>query len=296
MLNDPRRQTLSSAERFVLLAVEVHIGDHAEGWPTQERIARQTGLSVRQVRRCLEVLSTRGFLHSRIVMPGGELPSGVRTDSVRLVYALGPLLERPAPGQVVRMVDADKASAKGIKDQIKLNKTPPLPPVEPPPPPPASPEPKNEVCEVRDDRVREEVGGERLDEITAVLTYWQKTLWPELRGKLARPDRVAVISERLAEGFTAEELCWTIDAATESTWHQAEGQRQRLTLEVLLKRPEMVSELVAQGRRIAEAREQERRRKAMHLVRKARPAEPPSPPIAADQALRDFSRLFGETS
>ena len=55
-LNDESLWSLSTAERFVLDAVIVHIAAHDGGWPTQGRLALQTGLSERQVRRIIEAL------------------------------------------------------------------------------------------------------------------------------------------------------------------------------------------------------------------------------------------------
>jgi hypothetical protein len=95
-LNDKVRWDLSTAERAVLDAIEVHIGDHAEGWPTQKRIALQTGLSDRQVRRIVEKLVVAGFLIVSVAALSGGLPRAYRTRGQRLVYRRGPRLSVPA--------------------------------------------------------------------------------------------------------------------------------------------------------------------------------------------------------
>lgn len=100
-LNDPRRAGLTTAERAVLDAIEVHIGDHDEGWPTQGRIARQTGLCDRQVRRVVDSLLAQGFLEMRLVASPSELPRGGAGGArgQRIVYRRGPrLLGPPVPG------------------------------------------------------------------------------------------------------------------------------------------------------------------------------------------------------
>ena len=89
-LNDPTRWELSTAERAVLDAIEVHIGQQAEGWPTQRRIGLQTGLSERQVRRVVESLVTRGYLAVRVV---SELPNGEAGRGQRVMYRRGRRLE-----------------------------------------------------------------------------------------------------------------------------------------------------------------------------------------------------------
>jgi hypothetical protein len=91
-LNDAVRWELSTAERVVLDAIEVHIGDHEEGWPTQQRLALQTGLSDRQVRRVVEELVACGFLSVRIA-PGTELPRGRGSRGQRVLYRRGPRLD-----------------------------------------------------------------------------------------------------------------------------------------------------------------------------------------------------------
>jgi hypothetical protein len=92
-LNDPVRWELSTAERAVLDAIEVHIGDNAEGWPTQNRLALQTGLCERQVRRVVESLVTRGYLEVRLVASPAELPRGRASRGQRVVYRRGPRLD-----------------------------------------------------------------------------------------------------------------------------------------------------------------------------------------------------------
>jgi hypothetical protein len=89
-LNDPARWELSTAERVVLDATEVHIGQQAEGWPTQRRIGLQTGLSERQVRRVVESLVTRGYLAVRVA---SELPIGEAGRGQRVMYRRGARLE-----------------------------------------------------------------------------------------------------------------------------------------------------------------------------------------------------------
>jgi hypothetical protein len=105
-LNDPARWELSTAERAVLDAIEVHIGQQAEGWPTQRRIGLQTGLSERQVRRVVESLVTRGYLAVRVV---SELPTGEAGRGQRVLYRRGPMLE----GRVVSGQDDRTRSAAG---------------------------------------------------------------------------------------------------------------------------------------------------------------------------------------
>jgi hypothetical protein len=98
-LNDPRRDGLTTAEKAVLDAIEVHIGDHDEGWPTQGRIARQTSLCDRQVRRVVDSLVAQGFLEMRLVASASELPRGGGARGQRIVYRRGPrLLGPPVPG------------------------------------------------------------------------------------------------------------------------------------------------------------------------------------------------------
>ena len=92
-LNDPVRGELSTAERAVLDAIEVHIGDHEEGWPTQNRLAAQTGLCQRQVRRVIESLVTKGFLEVRFVASATELPRGRASRGQRTLYRRGPRLD-----------------------------------------------------------------------------------------------------------------------------------------------------------------------------------------------------------
>lgn len=96
-LNDPRPDGLTTAEKAVLDAIEVHIGDHDEGWPTQGRIARQTSRCDRQVRRVVERLVAQGFLEMRLVASGGELPraagsqaSGSSTEGTEAPWPSGP--------------------------------------------------------------------------------------------------------------------------------------------------------------------------------------------------------------
>ena len=91
-LNDKVRWDLSTAERAVLDAIEVHIGEHEEGWPTQKRIALQTGLSDRQVRRVVETLAAAGFLLVTVASASGGLPRAYRARGQRLVYRRGPRL------------------------------------------------------------------------------------------------------------------------------------------------------------------------------------------------------------
>jgi hypothetical protein len=89
-LNDPARWELSTAERVVLDAIEVHIGQQAEGWPTQRRIGLQTGLSERQVRRVVESLVTHAYLAVRVAT---ELPTGDAGCGQRVMNRRGPRLE-----------------------------------------------------------------------------------------------------------------------------------------------------------------------------------------------------------
>jgi hypothetical protein len=109
-LNDESRWGLSTAERFVLDAIEVHIAAHEEGWPTQRRIALQTGISERQVRRVIENLVSAGFLHARVVPANGQLPNGERTYGARLVYSRGTHRTRPV---LAPLASASRAKGGG---------------------------------------------------------------------------------------------------------------------------------------------------------------------------------------
>ncbi len=99
---------------MVLDANEVHIGQQAEGWPTQRRIGLQTGLSERQVRRVVESLVTRGYLAVRVV---SELPTGEAGRGQRVLYRRGPRLEgRVAGGHD----DRTRATASGRGDRTSV--------------------------------------------------------------------------------------------------------------------------------------------------------------------------------
>ena len=55
--------TRSPAEWAVLMAIAEHTpGPHRAAWPSVPRIAADTGLSVRHVRRCIGALRARGIL------------------------------------------------------------------------------------------------------------------------------------------------------------------------------------------------------------------------------------------
>ena len=113
-LNDPARSELSTAERVVLDAIEVHIGQQAEGWPTQRRIGLQTGLSERQVRRVVESLVTREYLAVRVAT---ELPNGEAGRGQRVMYRRGPRLEVGAQGG---HDDRTRGLASGHRDRLPV--------------------------------------------------------------------------------------------------------------------------------------------------------------------------------
>jgi hypothetical protein len=319
-LNDPARARLTTAERVVLDAIEVHIADHEEGWPTQKRIATQTGLSERQVRRCVEVLERRGFLRVRIVLPGGALPSGTRTDSARLVYRRGPQLgtpgvvlpfpspssarrarggasvppqEAPAPApsaadehpDSMSACHPDSMSAKGSENLKEPNT--PLPPREPA----AARTPEGpRKCGVGS--IPEETEP-KPDEIRDVLAHWRSVLWPNLPGHLERPSRCEVIRERLGEGFTSEDLRWAIDAAKDSAWLQEPGQSHRLYVEVLFAKPERVGEFAARGRAMQESRERRARNLERERAARKATAEAPRERVSLERMAADVAQLFG---
>jgi hypothetical protein len=114
-LNDPVRRELSTAERVVLDAIEVHIGDHEEGWPTQQRIALQTGLSDRQVRRVTESLVAQGFLEVRVVASAAELPRGRASRGQRVVYRRGPRLDGGTPVHPSAGTQVHAMSGHGVR-------------------------------------------------------------------------------------------------------------------------------------------------------------------------------------
>jgi hypothetical protein len=322
-LNDPARARLTTAERVVLDAIEVHIADHEEGWPTQKRIAMQTGLSERQVRRCVEVLERRGFLRVRTVLPGGSLPSGTRTESVRLVYRRGPQLGA-APG-VILPFPSSPAKAARARAEAQPAPEAPTPTASPPPLPhpdsmsachpdsmsakgsesfnePNTPLPPREpVAPTESEGPRKcgvgsipEETAPKTEEIREVLAHWRSVLWPDLRGRLETASRVNVVLERLSDGFTAEELRWTVDAATEHEWLQAPGQRHRLTVEVLFGKPERVGELAARGRAMQEARERRARNLERERAARKAAAAAAAPPqrVSLEQMAADMERLF----
>ena len=266
-LNDEARWGLSTAERFVLDAIEVHIAAHDEGWPTQGRLALQTGMSERQVRRVVEALVAAGFLRARVVPAGGTLPNGHRVHAARLVYARGrvrlplyPSIAKAPPvmvegaGHGVRISPTPAGrDVRGVPDMVSdewKEKT----------------KEQNTLSEIR--RVdREQRNARESDfrstevtrtaesrpesnagEVARILEYWRDVLWPDLRGVLESDDRARVITARLANGFTEHDLKRAVDAAKESPWHQAAGQAHRLRVSVLFGKSEMVADLVARGR------------------------------------------------
>jgi hypothetical protein len=255
-LNDESRWTLSTAERFVLDAIEVHIAGNAEGWPTQRRIGRQTGLSERQVRRVLASLLRAGFLVARVVPADGRLPNGQRASVPRSVYARGTPRALPSPasesahseverrgGHHVRLESArgghdvrpvpDMVSGEW-KEELKENKTHTRSE-------PADREGVRDFCSTQQ---QEQIA-------TRVLEHWRARLWPELPGVLASSERVRPLLARLTDGFTEEDLKGVVEAARVSAWHQAPEQKQRLTIAVLFGKTEMVASLAERARRLA---------------------------------------------
>jgi uncharacterized phage protein (TIGR02220 family) len=85
--------------------------------------------------------------------------------------------------------------------------------------------------------------------ILRVLAYWRDKLCPDLRGQLDSDERTRVVRTRLVAGFTEEDLRHAVDAASSSSWHQANDQTHRLRISVLFGKAEMVAGLAARGRR-----------------------------------------------
>ena len=257
-LNDESLWSLSTAERFVLDAVIVHIAAHDEGWPTQGRLALQTGLSERQVRRIIEALVSAGFLTARVVPSGGLLPNGHRVNGARLVYARGkprtpplrsiaPERREIPPGHGVRSSGPGGGhGVRGVPDMVSgewKEKT----------------KEQNTHSDSEDlDRERGAAGESASSlrdaakdggAVLRVLTYWREKLCPDLRGQLDSDERTRVLRTRLAEGFTEEDLQRAVDAASSSSWHRANDQTHRLRISVLFGKAEMVADLAARGRR-----------------------------------------------
>jgi hypothetical protein len=262
-LNDESRWTLSTAERFVLDAIEVHIAANAEGWPTQRRIGLQTGLSERQVRRVVESLLRVGFLIARVVPADGRLPNGQRASVPRCVYARGTPRVLPFPASESASTGVEESTGHHVrleaargghdvrevpdmvsgewKEELKENKTHTLS------------EPAD--AEVDDAGVRAFCStrlSEEQEQVAArVLEHWRARLWPELPGVLASSERVRPLLARLTDGFTEEDLKGVVEAARVSAWHQAPEQKQRLTIAVLFGKAEMVASLAERARRLA---------------------------------------------
>ena len=265
-LNDETRWCLSTAERFVLDAIEVHIAAHEEGWPTQRRIALQTGISERQVRRVIEKLVSAGFLHARVVPAHGQLPNGERTYGVRLVYSRGTPRGRPL---LAPLASASRSGGGG--HGVRSGTPPPCGHDVRGVPDMMSEEWKEELKEQNKNTLlnsgsldrepverREsdfssmEIAKEpEKDAAVRVLEHWRGQLWPDLRGPLDSLERARIVRLRLAQGFTEQELRHVVDAAKVSSWHQVPGEGQRLTISVLFGKPEMVTQLSERGRVLA---------------------------------------------
>lgn len=54
-----------ASERLLMLALNYHQGDRAEAWPSQETLAGELGLKVRQTRTLIERLRKRGWISVR---------------------------------------------------------------------------------------------------------------------------------------------------------------------------------------------------------------------------------------
>jgi hypothetical protein len=262
-LNDESRWTLSTAERFVLDAIEVHIAANAEGWPTQRRIGLQTGLSERQVRRVVESLRRAGFLIARVVPADGRLPNGQRASVPRWVYARGTPRVLPFPASESTPTEVEKGAGHHVRLEAAGggHDVPQVPDM-------VSGEWKEELKENRkhtlSERADAEIDSERVRDFcstwlseeqkhiaTRVLEHWRTRLWPELPGVLASSERLHPLLGRLTDGFTEADLKGVVEAARVSSWHQAPEQRQRLTIAVLFGKSEMVASLAERARRLA---------------------------------------------
>ncbi len=300
-LNNESRWTLSTAERFVLDAIEVHIAAHAEGWPTQRRLALQTGLSERQVRRVVESLLRAGFIVARVVPAGGRLPNGERASVPRWVYSRGIPRTLPCPppdspsttgeaeggGHHVRLVVAGGGhDVIGVPDMVsgewKEN----------------TKEQNTHVVSTDDAHDARDAGesdscsieileASRTEVAVRVLERWRARLWTDLRGPLESPERMRIVRARLADGFVEADLVHAIEAARVSTWHQMSGEKQRLTIQVLFGKAEMVTDLAERGRRLTQP--------PPSLRRSSRPPDV-GPPSAPADNLASAQRLLAVLS
>ncbi len=260
-LNDEARWGLSTAERFVLDAIEVHIAAHDEGWPTQGRLALQTGMSERQVRRVVEALVAAGFLTVRVVPAGGALPNGHRVHAARLVYARG----RVRPHAATAVAKGPPVTVAGAGHGVRISPTPAGQDVRGVPDMVSdewkektkeqnshsdSADPHRERGAVSESVSLLSHAAKNDDTVLRVLAYWREKLCPDLRGQLDSDERTRVLRTRLGEGFSEEDLQRAIDAASSSSWHRANDQTHRLRISVLFGKAEMVADLAARGRRV----------------------------------------------
>ena len=59
---DCRDETLEAAKRMVLIAIANYAGDDGRAWPSQERIAADSGIALRTCKRHIKWLEENGFL------------------------------------------------------------------------------------------------------------------------------------------------------------------------------------------------------------------------------------------
>lgn len=74
-------ECMSARDRLVLLALVEHANSDGEAWPSQRRLARYTGYSVRTVRAALKALETSELI---LREARGNGRGGRATDMVRL--------------------------------------------------------------------------------------------------------------------------------------------------------------------------------------------------------------------
>jgi hypothetical protein len=89
----------SPTAKFVLLVIASYADEHGIAWPSQERLARDTGLGVRTIRRSIVDLTAEGFLEvlARRPRSDGQRETNLMrlTGSPEARMAHGSISQRP---------------------------------------------------------------------------------------------------------------------------------------------------------------------------------------------------------
>jgi uncharacterized phage protein (TIGR02220 family) len=206
---------LSSLERLVLVMLIMRCDEHGRCYPSLGRIAKDCDLGRASARRVVKKLAARGL----VKITGRTDDAG---DQASHLYQLGgwghsdstPVHTDSTPAQPDPTVES-----QGSHGRVSLT-------------PPVGSQGSPKIPNGRSPRKRptEDRDPEADASVVAVFEHWSSVLWSKVHSKgtpKQTAGRLKHIRARLADGYSAEDLCKVVNAVALSEWHLGANDKQR---------------------------------------------------------------------